>query len=60
MDNQNKVFDSVAGFKPQHSRFDRSHEHKTTFNIGELVPFYCDEILPGDVSQSRSLGTKKK
>lgn len=30
------------------SRFDRSHSVKTTFNVGELVPFYVDEVLPGD------------
>lgn len=32
----------------QRSRFDRSHDHKTTFNAGELIPFYVDEVLPGD------------
>lgn len=30
------------------SRFDRSHSVKTTFNIGDVVPFYVDEVLPGD------------
>lgn len=30
------------------SVFDRSHEHKTTFNENDLVPFYLDEALPGD------------
>ena len=30
------------------SRFDRSFPHKTTFNAGVLVPFFCDEVLPGD------------
>lgn len=30
------------------SRFDRSSTVKTTFNVGELVPFYIDEVLPGD------------
>lgn len=30
------------------SRFDRSSEHKTTFNSGELIPIYLDEVLPGD------------
>lgn len=32
----------------QRSVFDRSHEHKTTFDAGYLIPFYCDEALPGD------------
>lgn len=30
------------------SRFDRSFDVKTTFNVGELVPIFCDEFLPGD------------
>ena len=30
------------------SRFDRSSTVKTTFNVGELVPFFIDEVLPGD------------
>ena len=30
------------------SRFDRSQDVKFTFNVGELIPFYVDEVLPGD------------
>lgn len=31
------------------SKMDRSFTHKTTFNAGELIPFYCDcTIMPGD------------
>lgn len=30
------------------SRFDRSSSYKTTFNVGDLIPFYVDEVLPGD------------
>lgn len=31
------------------SKFDRSFTHKTTFNAGDLIPFYCDTtITPGD------------
>lgn len=30
------------------SRFDRTSTVKTSFNVGELVPFYVDEVLPGD------------
>ncbi|UPW40972.1 major capsid protein [Sigmofec virus UA08Rod_5899] len=28
--------------------FDRSHSLKTSFNVGDVVPFYVDEVLPGD------------
>ena len=30
------------------SVFDRSHGYKTTFDSGYLIPFYVDEVLPGD------------
>ena len=30
------------------SSFNRSHGYKTTFDMGYLVPIYCDEALPGD------------
>lgn len=30
------------------STFDRSHSVKTSFNVGQIVPFYLEEVLPGD------------
>lgn len=30
------------------SRFDRSFSLKTSFNVGDIVPFYVEEVLPGD------------
>lgn len=30
------------------SQIDRSHNHKTTFDVGELIPYFVDEVLPGD------------
>ena len=30
------------------SSFNRDHEYKSTFDAGYLVPFYIDEVLPGD------------
>lgn len=30
------------------SQFDRSSSVKTSFNVGDVVPFYLDEVLPGD------------
>ena len=32
----------------QRSVFKRDHGHKSTFNVDDLIPFYVDEILPGD------------
>ena len=31
------------------SSFNRSHAYKTTFDAGYLIPYYVDEVLPGDV-----------
>lgn len=30
------------------SQFDLSHNHKTTFDAGRLVPYFVAEVLPGD------------
>lgn len=32
----------------QRSKFFRPSQHKTTFNAGDLIPIYVDEVLPGD------------
>ncbi len=32
----------------QRSRFERNSDVKFSFNVGDLVPFYVDEVLPGD------------
>lgn len=36
------------------SRFDRSAGVKTSFNVGDIVPFYLEEVLPGDTFQVKS------
>ena len=33
------------------SRFQRNSDSKTTFNAGDLIPIYLDEVLPGDTHQ---------
>lgn len=30
------------------SQFDRSASIKTSFNVGQLIPFFVEEVLPGD------------
>lgn len=42
------LFSQIPSTNIQRSVFDRSHTHKTTFDAGELIPFYLDEVLPGD------------
>ena len=41
-------FSQVPNIDIKRSVFDRSTQHKTTFNAGQLIPIFCDEILPGD------------
>lgn len=41
-------FSMVPQAQIQRSTFDRTHGHKTTFDAGYLIPFFIDEVLPGD------------
>ena len=41
-------FSKLPSAEIQRSVFDRSCDHKTSFNVGDLIPFYIDEVLPGD------------
>lgn len=36
------------------SRFPRNFSHKTTFDAGQVIPFYVDEVLPGDTFSVRT------
>ena len=36
------------------STFDRSCSVKTSFNVGDVVPFFVDEVLPGDTFNVRT------
>lgn len=36
------------------SKFNRNHSFKTSFNVGDVVPFYVDEVLPGDTFQLKT------
>uniref|UniRef100_A0AAU8AZA2 Major capsid protein n=1 Tax=Dulem virus 147 TaxID=3145624 RepID=A0AAU8AZA2_9VIRU len=36
------------------STFDRSSSVKTSFNAGDIVPFYLEEVLPGDTLNVKS------
>ena len=41
-------FSQTPKVETERSSFDRTHQHKTTFDAGKLIPFYIDEVLPGD------------
>lgn len=38
----------APGIGINRSKFNRSHGHKTTFDVDRLVPILCEEVLPGD------------
>ena len=47
-------FSMVPSTPIERSSFDRSFGYKTTFNAGYLIPFFCDEVLPGDTFNLRA------
>jgi len=51
----NRNSESLFSFNPTNldisrSKFVRPSQHKTTFNAGDLIPIYIDEVLPGDTA----------
>lgn len=42
------LFSRIPHANIQRSSFDRSHTYKTAFDSNYLIPFFCDEVLPGD------------
>ena len=36
------------------STFRRDHSVKLSFNVGDVIPFYVDEVLPGDTFQVKT------
>ena len=42
------VFSSVLYRRPRKSKFNLSFENKLSMNLGDLVPVFCKETLPGD------------
>ena len=50
--NQNSRFaTNPTNLDISRSKFERSHTVKTSFNVGDIIPFYVDEVLPGDTFQ---------
>ena len=42
------LFNSIMVKKPKKNVFDLTHDVKMTMDMGELVPFYIQECVPGD------------
>lgn len=50
---KNNRFSQIPNSPIQRSIFDRSHDYKTTLDAGYLIPFFVDEVLPGDTFKLR-------
>uniref|UniRef100_A0AAU8B253 Major capsid protein n=1 Tax=Dulem virus 167 TaxID=3145644 RepID=A0AAU8B253_9VIRU len=46
--NTESHFSTLPKVDISRSTFDRSSSLKTSFNVGQIVPFFIDEVLPGD------------
>lgn len=46
--NNERHFNQIPKMKASRTRFNRDQTILTTFDSGELIPFYVDEVLPGD------------
>lgn len=46
--NNERHFNKIPQIKASRTRFNRDQTILTTFDAGKLIPFYVDEVLPGD------------
>lgn len=46
--NNERHFNQIPEMKASRTRFNREQTILTTFDSGKLIPFYVDEVLPGD------------
>lgn len=54
--NQNSLFaTNPTNIDMARSTFDRNQSVKTSFSAGDVVPFYLDEVLPGDTHQVKTV-----
>lgn len=46
--NNERHFNQIPEIRASRTRFNRDQTILTTFDAGKLIPFYVDEVLPGD------------
>lgn len=42
------LFNSIRINKPKRNAFDLSHDVKLSMNMGDLIPIFCEPVVPGD------------
>ena len=47
-------FSEVPKANIPRSSFNRTHAYKTMFDVDKLIPFYIDEVLPGDTHKTKA------
>lgn len=52
--NEELHFRAIPRMNIQRSKLRRPYDHKLTFDTGKLIPFYIDEILPGDTVKMKT------
>lgn len=53
--NNERHFNQIPQMKASRTRFNRDQVILTTFDAGKLIPFYVDEVLPGDTFNVNTL-----
>lgn len=48
------IFNTTSSNRPKRSLFDLSHERKFSCDMGDIVPIFCQEVLPGDTFRVNS------
>lgn len=54
--NNEAHFNQVPNLEITRSKFKRDQDVKLTFDAGQLIPFYVDEVLPGDTFSVDNIG----
>lgn len=52
--NNERHFNQIPKMEASRTRFNRDQTILTTFDSGKLIPFYVDEVLPGDTFNVRT------
>lgn len=52
--NAETYFSELPRVDIKRSIFNMPFNHKTSFDVGDLIPFYCLEVVPGDTHQIRT------